>query len=74
MDRSVNIDEIGEYTYGYDDILVKDFETGERLKIGKFCSLSSNITIFLGVITQLKIFQLIHLVYYIKINLIDVLM
>jgi virginiamycin A acetyltransferase len=48
MDRKLNPEEFGDYTYGYDSLIVKDFETGERLRIGKFCSLSSNITILLG--------------------------
>jgi acetyltransferase-like isoleucine patch superfamily enzyme len=48
MDRKVYDYEVGEYTYGHEMILVKDFELGERLKIGKFCSMSSDITIFLG--------------------------
>ena len=48
MDRKLNPEEFGDYTYGYDSLIVKDFETGEKLRIGKFCSLSSNITILLG--------------------------
>jgi len=48
MDRSIKESECGEYTYGLDNILVKDFETGQQLKIGKFCSISSNVTIMLG--------------------------
>jgi acetyltransferase-like isoleucine patch superfamily enzyme len=48
MDRKVYIEEVGEFTYGHELILVKDFQMGEKLKIGKFCSISSNVTIFLG--------------------------
>jgi acetyltransferase-like isoleucine patch superfamily enzyme len=48
MDRNIRPEEFGDYTYGYDSLIIKDFETGEKLKIGKFCSLSSNITILLG--------------------------
>jgi acetyltransferase-like isoleucine patch superfamily enzyme len=48
MDRNLKPEEFGDYTYGYDSLIVKDFETGEKLKIGKFCSLSSGITILLG--------------------------
>lgn len=48
MDRKIKPEEYGPYTYGYDSLIIKDFETGEKLKIGKFCSLSSNITIMLG--------------------------
>jgi virginiamycin A acetyltransferase len=48
MDRKLKSEEFGTYTYGYDGVIVKDFETGEKLIIGKFCSLSSRITILLG--------------------------
>lgn len=48
MDRQVNDNEVGVYTYGQNYITIKDFECGGKLKIGKFCSISSNITIFLG--------------------------
>lgn len=48
MDRKVYIEEVGEFTYRHEMILVKDFQMGEKLRIGKFCSLSSNITILLG--------------------------
>jgi acetyltransferase-like isoleucine patch superfamily enzyme len=48
MDRKVYLEEVDEFTYGYETILVKDFQMGEKLKIGKFCSISSNVTIFLG--------------------------
>jgi acetyltransferase-like isoleucine patch superfamily enzyme len=48
MDRSIRQEEFGDYTYGYDNLTIKDFETGEKLRIGKFCSLSSKITILLG--------------------------
>ena len=48
MDRKVYTEEVGEFTYGHEMILVKDFQMGEKLRIGKFCSLSSNITILLG--------------------------
>ena len=48
MDRKVYPEEIGDFTYGHDLILVKDFQNVERLKIGRFCSISSNVTIFLG--------------------------
>ena len=38
--------DIGEYTYGSPDVLVWDDQT--HLKIGKFCSISNNVTIILG--------------------------
>jgi len=37
---------IGEYTYGNPTIL--DWDEGAKLKIGKFCSIAENVTIFLG--------------------------
>ena len=48
MDRKIKSEEFDKYTYGCDGVVVKDFETGEKLRIGKFCSLSSGITILLG--------------------------
>ena len=38
--------EIGAYTYGNPNILFS--ESGEKLKIGKFCSIATNVNIFLG--------------------------
>ncbi len=38
--------EIGDYTYG--DPKVVSFHEGSTLRMGKFCSLSKNVTIFLG--------------------------
>ena len=37
---------IGEYTYGHPTVLFENDKA--TLKIGKFCSISSNVTIFLG--------------------------
>ena len=37
---------IGDYTYGCPEIF--DWEEGASLRIGKFCSISSNVKIFLG--------------------------
>ena len=48
MDRKIKSEEFDKYTYGCGVVVVKDFETGEKLRIGKFCSLSSDITILLG--------------------------
>lgn len=39
--------EIGKYTYGHQHIRVMWEQLG-RVKIGKFCSIADNITIFLG--------------------------
>lgn len=38
--------EIGDFTYG--DPKVVSFREGSTLRMGKFCSLSKNVTIFLG--------------------------
>jgi acetyltransferase-like isoleucine patch superfamily enzyme len=38
--------EIGDYTYGHPTVLFENDETA--LRIGKFCSISTNVTIFLG--------------------------
>lgn len=38
--------EVGEYTYGYPNVLQWDDST--NLHIGKFCSIASNVTILLG--------------------------
>lgn len=39
---------IGRFTYGYKNISIKQFGEGAALKIGQFCSIASNVTIFLG--------------------------
>jgi acetyltransferase-like isoleucine patch superfamily enzyme len=39
--------EVGKYTYGQNYINVL-WEEGAKLKIGKFCSIADNITVFLG--------------------------
>lgn len=48
MDRNLYENEVGKFTYGHELVTVKDFQMGEKIKIGKFCSISSNVTIFLG--------------------------
>ena len=48
MDRGIYPEEVGKYTYGHEHIKVKDFEGGEKLKIGKFCSIADKVTVFLG--------------------------
>ena len=39
---------IGAYTYGENHLKVKEWGEGASLIIGKFCSIASDITIFLG--------------------------
>lgn len=39
---------IGRFTYGIENISVKQWGEGASLVIGSFCSIASNITIFLG--------------------------
>lgn len=39
---------IGRFTYGFENISVRQWNEGASLKIGSFCSISSNVTIFLG--------------------------
>lgn len=39
---------IGRFTYGIENISIKQFGEGASLKIGSFCSIASNITLFLG--------------------------
>ncbi|MBP9765532.1 CatB-related O-acetyltransferase [Candidatus Babeliales bacterium] len=38
---------IGEFTYG-EELLIREYHEGARLVIGKFCSISDSVTIFLG--------------------------
>lgn len=39
---------LGRFTYGYEYIKIKQWNEGASLTIGSFCSIASNITIFLG--------------------------
>lgn len=39
---------VGRFTYGYENISVAQSNEGASLKIGSFCSIAPNITIFLG--------------------------
>ena len=39
---------IGAFTYGFENISIKQWNEGAALTIGKFCSIGPNITIFLG--------------------------
>lgn len=39
---------IGKFTYGYDKISIKEWNEGNSLTIGKFCSIAKPTTIFLG--------------------------
>lgn len=40
--------EIGRYTYGIENLTVRQWGEGANLKIGSFCSLASSISVFLG--------------------------
>jgi len=39
---------IGRYTYGDENLSIKQWKEGASLTIGAFCSLATNITVFLG--------------------------
>lgn len=43
-----SIVEVGRFTYGAEKMRVKDWGEGAKLKIGSFCSISSELTVFLG--------------------------
>lgn len=40
--------EIGRFTYGFENVSIRQWGEGAALRIGSFCSLASSITIFLG--------------------------
>jgi len=40
--------EIGQYTYGYNNIRICYTHPGEKLTVGKFCSIGKNLQIYLG--------------------------
>jgi len=39
---------IGRFTYGFENIKIRQWNEGAALKIGSFCSIAKDITIFLG--------------------------
>lgn len=39
---------VGRFTYGYERMSVRQWAEGAALHIGSFCSISTNVTIFLG--------------------------
>lgn len=39
---------VGRFTYGFENISIRQWGEGAALKIGAFCSLANNINIFLG--------------------------
>jgi acetyltransferase-like isoleucine patch superfamily enzyme len=39
---------VGRFTYGFENVSVRQWDEGAALKIGSFCSIADNITIFLG--------------------------
>ncbi len=38
----------GRFTYGYQRVTVKQWDEGAALRVGSFCSIAENVTIFLG--------------------------
>lgn len=39
---------VGRFTYGFESLSIRQWNEGAALRIGAFCSLATNITIFLG--------------------------
>lgn len=39
---------VGRFTYGIENLQIRQWGEGAGLKIGSFCSLADNITVFLG--------------------------
>lgn len=39
---------LGRYTYGFENVQIRQWNEGASLTIGSFCSIASNITIYLG--------------------------
>lgn len=39
---------VGRFTYGFENLSIKQWNEGAALKIGAFCSLAKNITVYLG--------------------------
>lgn len=39
---------VGKFTYGHESIEIKQWDEGAKLEIGNFCSIASNVTIYLG--------------------------
>lgn len=60
---------VGRFTYGFENINIRQWNEGAALNIGSFCSLAKNITIFLGGITELIGLLLILLDMYTKMSL-----
>lgn len=40
--------EIGRYTYGYENMAIRQWGEGASLQIGSFCSIANGLTVFLG--------------------------
>lgn len=38
----------GDHTYGHKSMIVKSWGEGKQLIIGKFCSIASNVRVYLG--------------------------
>lgn len=39
---------IGRFTYGYEKLSIRQWDEGAALHIGSFCSIATNVTVFLG--------------------------
>lgn len=39
---------VGDYTYGFENIAIRQWGEGASLEIGKFCSIAADVTVFLG--------------------------
>lgn len=39
---------VGRFTYGFENLMIRQWNEGAALKIGAFCSFANNINIFLG--------------------------
>ena len=39
---------IGKYTYGHNQLQIRQWGEGAKLYIGNFCSIASGVTIYLG--------------------------
>lgn len=48
MENEIQLLKVGAYTYGHEKIKIIHSNEGRILKIGKFCSIADNVTVFLG--------------------------
>lgn len=40
--------QVGRFTYGFENISIKQWNEGAALRIGSFCSIAKEVVIFLG--------------------------